>query len=147
MNAKEQTVIAVALVTLVTMGLYPPFITCDSRGTSVCRYSWIVSLLEPEPECERGTWELATDRLFFQWGFVIAAAAILVRAVRSKSLEPLRGYEGATFHFTKYIPPSEDWRRDHCAGCGATFAEYDGPDILHEGYVTSVPYDETPDDS
>src|SRR6266403_219031 len=130
MNAKEQTVIAVALVTLVTMGLYPPFITCDSRGTSVCRYSWIVSLLEPEPECERGTWELATGRLFLQWGLTVVLAAGLVRALKGpKALEWLKDYQGATFRFKKYTAPCEAWRYDHCAGCWATFAEYDGPDI------------------
>src|SRR5882762_11003487 len=104
MNAKEQTVIAVAIVTLVAMGLYPPFITCDSRGASVCRYSWIVSLLEPEPECERGTWELATGRMFLQWGLTVVLAAGLVHASKGpKALESLKDYHGATFCFTKYV--------------------------------------------
>ena len=56
-----------------------------------------------------------------------------------KALEPLRYYQGATFRFTKYVAPCEDWRCDHCAGCWAKFAEYDGSDTLHEGYVTAVP--------
>jgi len=63
-----------------------------------------------------------------------------------KALESLKDYQGAAFRFIKYVAPSEDWRKDHCAGCWATFAEYDGSDILHERYVTSVPYDETPDE-
>jgi hypothetical protein len=56
-----------------------------------------------------------------------------------KALEALKDYQGATFRCTKYTAPCEDWTRDHCAGCWATFAEYDGPDILHEAYVTAVP--------
>src|SRR5262245_36195983 len=133
MNAKQQTVIGIALVALLAMGLCPPFMTCDSPGALVYRYYWIVYLLEPKPECEQGTWELATNRLFFQWVFVMVAAAMFVRVFTGpKSLELLKDYRGATFHFTRYIAPCEDWKQDYCAGCWATFAEYDGPGILHE---------------
>ena len=29
-----------------------------------------------------------------------------------------------------------DWDHDHCAFCWTKFAEFDGPEILHEGYAT-----------
>jgi hypothetical protein len=41
----------------------------------------------------------------------------------------------------QYVAPYADWKYDHCAGCWAKFGEYDGPGILHEGYVTAVSYD------
>jgi hypothetical protein len=39
-----------------------------------------------------------------------------------------------------YVRPSETWDHDHCAACWATFAEFDGPDIEHEGYATTAAY-------
>jgi hypothetical protein len=35
----------------------------------------------------------------------------------------------------------DDWDHDHCAACWAKFAEWDEPDILHEGYATTAEYD------
>jgi hypothetical protein len=40
----------------------------------------------------------------------------------------------------RYTPWSESWDHDHCAACGAKFAEFKGPDILHEGYATAEDY-------
>jgi len=53
--------------------------------------------------------------------------------------------EGLTFTLAKYNAPSEEWDHDHCNGCWAKFADFDGADILHEGYVTAIPYEETPE--
>jgi hypothetical protein len=35
---------------------------------------------------------------------------------------------------------TETWDHDHCAGCWAEFAEFEGSDILHEGYATGADY-------
>lgn len=37
--------------------------------------------------------------------------------------------------------PSEDWDHDHCVVCWAKFAEYDAPDIEHEGFTTCDDYE------
>src|ERR1700687_476433 len=47
---------------------------------------------------------------------------------------------GVTLWKSTYIQFSADWNHDHCAGCGARFAEFDGPDILREGYTTGPDY-------
>ena len=150
MNAKQETVIGIQIALVVGMGLYPPVaISCGGY-----QYGWILPvLLSPDPpECAEKSpngwgWELATGRLFLQWGVVLLLAAGLVFAFKGpKALEPLKDYQGATFRFTKYTAPSEHWRYDHCAGCWAKFAEYDGQDILHEAYVATVDYNETPDE-
>jgi hypothetical protein len=44
--------------------------------------------------------------------------------------------KGARLQFRPYMRWSESWDHDHCAGCWAKFAEFEGPDILHEGYAT-----------
>ena len=44
--------------------------------------------------------------------------------------------KGLRLQFLPYTQPSESWDHDHCDSCGAKFAEFDGPDILHEGYTT-----------
>ncbi len=59
--------------------------------------------------------------------------------------ERLKDFKGRTFHFAKYKAPSDDWNHDHCNGCWAKFAEYGGPDILHEGYVHAEPYEVGPE--
>jgi hypothetical protein len=136
MNAKQKTVIAIALAAVVAMGLYPPWKFCWLQ------YGWLLSPLERDEHCFGSTFELATGRLLLQWGFVIALAAALVLAFKGpKALEGLKDYHGAKFNFTKYLAPGEDWKYDHCAGCWAKFAEHDGPGILHEGYVTAVSYE------
>ena len=48
--------------------------------------------------------------------------------------------KGLRLQFLRYTKPSEKWDHDHCAGCWAKFAEFDGPDILHEGYATCDDY-------
>lgn len=57
----------------------------------------------------------------------------------------LNNLRGKTFRFIKYRVPSKEWDHDHCDGCWARFAEYDGPDVLHEGYVHTEPYEERPE--
>jgi hypothetical protein len=55
-----------------------------------------------------------------------------------KSLEHLKAL---TFTFAEYSPPSAEWDHDHCEGCGATFALFDAPEILHSGYFTTFELD------
>ncbi|AWN53717.1 hypothetical protein [Methylobacterium sp. 17Sr1-1] len=49
--------------------------------------------------------------------------------------------KGLRLQFRRYTRWSETWDHDHCAGCWATLAEFDGPDILHEGYATCDDYE------
>jgi hypothetical protein len=51
-------------------------------------------------------------------------------------VENAKGFEGARFKRKRYTRWSEDWDHDHCIACWATFAEFDGPDIQHEGYAS-----------
>src|SRR4051812_9045773 len=64
---------------------------------------------------------------------------------RRHRLSQLRHMEGSTFRLVRYKAPSLEWDHDHCSACWAKFAEYDDPDIEHEGYCTSVPVSESPD--
>ena len=48
--------------------------------------------------------------------------------------------KGLRLQFLRYTKPSEKWDHDHCAACWAKFAEFDGPDIQHEGYATCDDY-------
>ena len=48
--------------------------------------------------------------------------------------------KGVRLLFQRYTRWSESWDHDHCAACGAKFAEFDGPDIQHEGYATGEDY-------
>lgn len=43
--------------------------------------------------------------------------------------------KGVRLHFRRYTQWSESWDHDHCAACWATFAEFEGLDIQHEGYA------------
>lgn len=43
---------------------------------------------------------------------------------------------GATLNFIRYQAPSDTWDHDHCEFCWAKFAEWDGEEILKEGYNT-----------
>ena len=61
---------------------------------------------------------------------------------RYRKLQYLRG---ATFRLVKYQAPSADWDHDHCSGCWAKFADFDGTDILHEGYVAASPHEGKPE--
>lgn len=56
---------------------------------------------------------------------------------RAENASDLRGL---TLHRRKYTKWSEDWDHDHCAACGAEFAEFDAPNIQHEGYATGDDY-------
>ena len=48
--------------------------------------------------------------------------------------------KGVALRRKKYRAPRKDWDHDHCAACWATFADFDGPEILHEGYATTAEY-------
>jgi hypothetical protein len=47
---------------------------------------------------------------------------------------------GLRLHRRPYKKWSESWDHDHCAACMAKFAEFNGPDIQHEGYATGDDY-------
>jgi len=61
---------------------------------------------------------------------------------RQGRLSRLRHMEGSTFRLARYEAPSDEWDHDHCSACWAKFAEFDGPEIEHEGYCTNVPVSE-----
>jgi hypothetical protein len=48
--------------------------------------------------------------------------------------------KGFRLQFQAYKPRGENSDHDHCAACWAKFAEFEGPDILHEGYATCDDY-------
>ncbi len=78
MNAKQKTVIGIALVAVVAMGLYPPWRFCGLQ------YGWLLSPLEAPEKCFDSTFELATDRLYLQWAMVILLAAGLVYGFKQR---------------------------------------------------------------
>jgi hypothetical protein len=55
-------------------------------------------------------------------------------------IDNCKALHGAKLRRKEYRAPSKEWDHDHCAGCWATFMEIDAPDILHEGYATTVEY-------
>ncbi len=55
-------------------------------------------------------------------------------------IDNARHLRGVRLQFRRYTRWSESWDHDHCAACGAKFAEFNGPDILHEGYATCDDY-------
>ena len=57
-------------------------------------------------------------------------------------LSQIRHMEGLTFRLVHYEAPSAEWDHDHCSACWATLAEFDGPEIEHEGYYANVPVTE-----
>lgn len=59
--------------------------------------------------------------------------------------DSLKRHQGATFCFAKYEAPSENWDHDHCIGCWTKFADFGGPDVLHEGYVHREAYEPKPE--
>jgi hypothetical protein len=56
----------------------------------------------------------------------------------------LKWLQGCSFRLLTYHAPSEEWDHDHCAGCWAKFADLEGPDILHEGFVYAKPHEVRP---
>ena len=47
--------------------------------------------------------------------------------------------------FKRYTQRSESWEHDHCVTCWAKFADWEGAEILHEGYATTDSYDKGAD--
>ena len=45
----------------------------------------------------------------------------------------LKHLEGLAFRLLHYQAPTAEWDHDHCFGCNAKFAEFDDPEIEHEG--------------
>jgi hypothetical protein len=56
---------------------------------------------------------------------------------RIDNAEHLRGVR---LKLQAYVQWRDDWDHDHCAGCWAKFAMFEGPDILHQGYATMSDY-------
>ena len=54
---------------------------------------------------------------------------------RVDNCEQIRGVK---LRRKKYSAPSKDWDHDHCTACFAKFADFDGRQILHEGYATTA---------
>jgi hypothetical protein len=48
--------------------------------------------------------------------------------------------KGVGLELRQYTRWSESWDHDHCSACWAKFAEFDGPEIQHEGYATRDGY-------
>ena len=55
-------------------------------------------------------------------------------------LRNARHLAGLKLHRRPYKRWSESWDHDHCAACGAKFAEFAAPDIQHVGYATGADY-------
>jgi hypothetical protein len=60
-------------------------------------------------------------------------------------LAQLKPLKGLTFRLRRYEAPTPKWDHDHCYGCWAKFAQFDGSDTKHEGYFTTVPAQQSPD--
>jgi hypothetical protein len=68
-------------------------------------------------------WIPPTEALWLQW-----------------RLDFAKHLQGVTLQYQKYNRWSESWDHDHCAACWVEFAEFNGPDIQHEGYATCEDY-------
>jgi hypothetical protein len=55
-------------------------------------------------------------------------------------IDNARHITGVRLQFRPYTRWSESWDHDHCVACWAKFAEFDGADILREGYATCDDY-------
>ena len=52
---------------------------------------------------------------------------------------------GQEFRWKTYTTRRPDWDHEHCAGCWAKFAEFEGPSVLHEGYAVTERYEKGAD--
>ena len=52
-------------------------------------------------------------------------------------LDNLKRLRGVSFRFAAYKKPRDEWDHGHWEGCWAKFAELEGADILHEGFLYS----------
>ncbi len=48
--------------------------------------------------------------------------------------------KGVEFQRRRWRAVGDHWDHDHCACCWAKFADWDGPDVQHEGYTTTEDY-------
>ena len=55
-------------------------------------------------------------------------------------LENASHLQGLRLQLRRYARWSESGDHDHCSACWAKFAEFDGPEIQHEGYATGDDY-------
>jgi hypothetical protein len=54
----------------------------------------------------------------------------------SQRREPGDYLFGMAFRRKSYSAPGKTWDHDHCAFCWAKFADFEGDEILHEGYAS-----------
>jgi hypothetical protein len=59
---------------------------------------------------------------------------------RLAHLETQPYLRGVTFERKLYKSYGPEWDHDHCIACWAKFAEFDGPEIQHEGYATTAAF-------
>ena len=52
---------------------------------------------------------------------------------RAENAKHLRGLR---LVWRRWVKPSDNWDHDHCAGCGAKFAEFEALGVQHEGFAT-----------
>jgi hypothetical protein len=55
-------------------------------------------------------------------------------------MESARHLKGVSLQYLRYQSGAKSWDHDHCAACGAKFAELDEPGIQREGYTTCDDY-------
>jgi hypothetical protein len=55
-------------------------------------------------------------------------------------IDNARHLKGLRLRFSRYTRWSASWDHDHGAACWAKFAEFDGPDIQHEGFTIDHDY-------
>jgi hypothetical protein len=53
-------------------------------------------------------------------------------------LEWLEHLRGMSFELADYKAPSAEYNHDHCEGCGAAFAEFEGKAVHRSGYFTTI---------
>lgn len=67
---------------------------------------------------------------------VAVDSRLLNRNAKQWRIDNAKHLKGLRWQFRRYTRWSESWDHDHCAACWAKFAEFEGPDIQHEGYAS-----------
>jgi len=63
-------------------------------------------------------------------------------------LEWLEHLRGMSFELADYKAPSAEYDHDHCEGCGAAFAEFEGKAVQRTGYFSTIKApDPSPEDA
>jgi len=67
-------------------------------------------------------------------------AQMTTNSDKKRRVDNVSHLRGLRLQFRRYGRWSESWDHDHCAACWVKFAEFEGPNILHEGYATCDDY-------